>query len=123
MRWRQHERIQNNQPPWEIRIGIHSGSLLAGVIGQKKFTYDVWGDTVNIASRMESSGVSGGINISQETFELIKDFFDCEYRGKIAAKNKGDIDMYLVKNLKKGFYSDLLGLLPNNKFNALYSAI
>ena len=123
MRWRQQEKIQNNQPPWEIRIGIHSGSLLAGVIGQKKFTYDVWGDTVNIASRMESSGVSGGINISQATFELIKDFFDCEYRGKITAKNKGDIDMYLVKNLKKGFYSDRLGLLPNNEFTALYYAI
>ena len=123
MGWRRQEKIQNNQPYWEIRIGIHSGPLLAGVIGQKKFTYDVWGDTVNIASRMESSGVSGAINISQSTFELIKDFFECEYRGKVAAKNKGYIDMYLVTGIKKHLSSAPLSLLPNDDFNALYSAI
>lgn len=123
IRWRQQEKILNKQPYWEIRIGIHSGPLLAGVIGQKKFSYDVWGDTVNTASRMESSGVSDGINISQSTFELVKDFFDCEYRGKIEAKNKGHIDMYLVNSIKKHLSSDPLGLLPNDEFNVLYSAI
>jgi class 3 adenylate cyclase len=123
MGWRRQEKIQNNQPYWEIRIGIHSGPLLAGVIGKKKFTYDVWGDAVNIASRMESSSLPGAINISQSTFELVKDFFDCEYRGKIAVKNKGDIDMYFVNGIKKHFSFDPLGLLPNDDFNALYSTI
>lgn len=96
MQQRKEQKAKDNVPYWNIRIGIHSGSLMAGVIGQKKFTYDVWGDTVNIASRMESSGVSERINISQATFELVKDFFECEYRGKIIAKNKGELDMYLV---------------------------
>lgn len=123
IRWRQQEKIQNKQPYWEIRIGIHSGPLLAGVIGQQKFNYDVWGDTVNTASRMESSGVNGAINISQSTFELIKDFFDCEYRGQIEAKNKGYIDMYLVTAIKKHLSSDALGFLPNDEFNALYLTI
>lgn len=123
MRWRQLEKTQNNQPYWEIRIGIHSGPLLAGVIGQKKFSYDVWGDTVNTASRMESSGVSGQINISKVTYESIKYFFECEYRGKISTKNKGEIDMYLVSGLKKNFSLDTMGLLPNDDFNKIYSTI
>lgn len=121
--WRRHEKIQNNQPYWEIRLGIHSGSLLAGVIGNKKFSYDVWGDAVNIASRLESSSLPGAINISQATFELVKDFFECEHRGKIAAKNKGDIDMYFVNRIKNHLSFDSLGLLPNDEFNALYSAL
>ncbi len=121
--WRKYEKTKKNQPYWEIRIGIHSGSLLAGVIGKKKFTYDVWGDSVNTAARMESSGEPGAINISQATFELVKDFFDCEYRGKIEAKNKGLIDMYFVKRIKKNLALDPSGLLPNEEFNALYRAM
>lgn len=117
------EKALEGQTYWQIRIGIHSGSLLAGVIGKKKFTYDVWGDTVNIASRMESSGIAGAINISPATFELVKDFFDCQYRGKIAAKNKGYIDMYFVIGIKKHLSLDPLGLLPNEKFQELYSAV
>jgi class 3 adenylate cyclase len=88
-------------PFWELRIGIHTGSLVAGVVGEKKFAYDVWGDTVNTASRMESSGSPGQINISKTTYDLIKDFFDCEVRGKIPAKNKGEIEMYFVKGIKR----------------------
>ncbi len=121
MGWRRQEKIQNNQPYWETRIGIHSGPLLAGVIGKKKFTYDVWGDAVNTAARIESSGLAGAINISKSTFDLIKDFFECEYRGKIAVKNKGNIDMYFVLRIKKHLSLDPLGLLPNDEFNALYS--
>ncbi|MBE9127942.1 GAF domain-containing protein [Coleofasciculus sp. LEGE 07092] len=123
MYWRRIEKARNNKPYWDIRIGIHSGSLLAGVIGRKKFTYDVWGDTVNTASRMESSAIPGTINISQATFELVKNFFDCEYRGKIGAKNKGSIDMYLVSRIKKYLATDSLGLIPNDKFYRIYSAL
>ncbi|MCB1148503.1 MAG: guanylate cyclase, partial [Leptospiraceae bacterium] len=79
-----------NQPYWELRIGIHTGPLIAGVVGKRKFAYDIWGDTVNTASRMESSGVPGEINISSTTYNLVKEFFECEYRGKVAAKNKGE---------------------------------
>ena len=88
-----------DDPLFKIRIGIHSGSVIAGIVGNKKFAYDIWGDTVNIASRMESSGESGKINISGTTYELVKDKFNCIYRGKIEAKKKGMIDMYFVDGL------------------------
>lgn len=81
---------------FELRVGIHTGPVVAGVVGTKKFAYDIWGDTVNTASRMESSGETGKVNISGTTYELVKEKFTCEYRGKISAKNKGDIDMYFV---------------------------
>ncbi|UBF24395.1 GAF domain-containing protein [Kovacikia minuta CCNUW1] len=117
------QKIKQNQPYWDIRIGVHSGPLLAGVIGQKKFAYDVWGDTVNTASRMESCGIPGRVNISQATFSAIKDFFQFEYRGKVAAKNKGEIDMYLVTGIKHHLAIDPVGLLPNDEFVELYMAI
>ncbi len=85
--------------PWNIRIGIHTGPVVAGVVGRKKFAYDVWGDAVNIASRMESSGEAGKVNISHATFNLVKDYFNCIHRGKVSAKNKGEIDMYFVENV------------------------
>lgn len=84
------------KPFFEIRIGIHSGPVIAGIVGTKKFAYDVWGDTVNIASRMESSCIPGQINVSGSTYNLAKDYFQFNYRGKIQAKNKGEIDMYFV---------------------------
>lgn len=82
---------------FEIRIGINSGQVVAGIVGVKKFAYDIWGDTVNTASRMESSGEAGKVNISQSTQALVKDDFQCTYRGKISAKNKGEVDMYFVE--------------------------
>jgi class 3 adenylate cyclase len=90
------ERTTKGQETWEMRIGIHVGPLVAGVVGKKKFAYDIWGSTVNVASRMESNGVPDQINISAATYELVKDSFDCTYRGKIYAKNVGEIDMYFV---------------------------
>jgi class 3 adenylate cyclase len=90
------KRNETSAIKWLMRVGIHSGSVIAGVVGKKKFTYDVWGDTVNIAQRMEASGIPGKVNISAHTFHLVKNEFNCEYRGKIDAKGKGEIDMYFV---------------------------
>jgi class 3 adenylate cyclase len=82
---------------FEARIGVHTGPVVAGIVGIKKFAYDIWGDTVNTASRMESSGEAGKINISITTYELVKDKFNCTSRGKIHAKGKGEIEMYFVE--------------------------
>ena len=93
------ERIKKNELYFEIRIGIHTGPIVAGIVGLKKYSYDIWGDTVNTASRMESSGEVGKVNISGATYELVKDDFICTHRGKIQAKNKGEIDMYFVEGI------------------------
>lgn len=95
-------KAERGEEYWELRIGIHTGPVIAGVVGKNKFAYDIWGDAVNTASRMESSGVPGKVNISGTTYELVKDHFDCTHRGKIKAKNKGEIDMYIVEGIKKG---------------------
>lgn len=84
-------------PYWKMRVGIHSGELVAGVVGKRKFVYDIWGDTVNVASRMETNGIEGEINISSTTYELVKNEFHCSYRGAVDVKNKGKIDMYFVE--------------------------
>ena len=78
-------------------VNISSSALVAGVVGKNKFAYDIWGDAVNIASRIETSGEPGKINLSKSTFDLVKGEYECEHRGKVHAKNKGDIDMYFVK--------------------------
>ena len=85
------------QPCFDCRIGIHTGTVIAGVIGTKKFAYDIWGDTVNTAARMQQKGEPNQINISGSTYEKIKTIYNCHYRGKIEAKNKGLIDMYFVE--------------------------
>jgi adenylate cyclase len=95
------ERKEAKKDIFEIRIGIHTGTVVAGIVGLKKFAYDIWGDTVNTASRMESSGESGKVNISGSTYELVKQKFVCTHRGKIAAKNKGEIDMYFVESIRQ----------------------
>ena len=86
---------------FDIRIGINTGPVVAGVVGTKKFAYDIWGDTVNVASRMESMSEPGKINISENTYALIKDDFECVYRGEIEAKNRGKLKMYFVNKVKK----------------------
>ncbi|TGL61222.1 hypothetical protein EHQ58_05430 [Leptospira ognonensis] len=96
----QSERTRLGRRIWNLRIGINSGSLIAGVIGKKKFSYDIWGDAVNIAARLEANGEAGKINISEDTYALIKEQFHCQPRGKIYAKNKGEIEMYFVLNKK-----------------------
>jgi adenylate cyclase len=117
------EKMAAGQPYWQLRLGIHTGRLVAGVIGEEKFAYDVWGDTVNTASRLESSGVAGRINVSRATYEQVKDFFDCDYRGAVAAKNKGEIEMYFVNRIRPHLSRDGAGQTPNDAFLTLYKQI
>lgn len=115
------KRLEKGLDAWEIRVGVHTGELIAGVVGKKKFAYDVWGDTVNLASRMESNGEVGKVNISTSTYELVKDKFSCNYRGKIPVKGKEVTDMYFVETinfpqLQKFILSKLRNELPRNLF-------
>ncbi|MFB5649234.1 adenylate/guanylate cyclase domain-containing protein [Leptospira wolffii] len=112
-----------NLPFWELRVGIHTGPVTSGVIGSDKFAYDVWGDAVNTASRMESSGKSGYVNISGATYEIVKDFFVCEHRGKIQAKGKGEIDMYFVLSIQPSLSLNGEGKLPNEKFESMKGSL
>lgn len=105
-----------DKSPWEIRIGLHTGDLIAGVVGIKRFAYDIWGDTVNVASAMESSGEVGKVNISETTYEAIDEFFVTEYRGKVKAKHKGEVDMYFVHGIKPELSIDEDGIRPNEAF-------
>ncbi len=91
------ERTAKGKIPFEFRIGIHTGQLVAGVIGIRKFAYDIWGDTVNMAARMQQAGEPGKINISGATYEIVKHRFVCTPRGKHEAKNKGAVEMYFVE--------------------------
>jgi len=92
------EKKRKKEPIFEARVGIHTGPVIAGVVGDIKFAYDIWGDTVNVASRMETNSESGKVNISGTTYGLVKDAFKCTHRGKVLAKNMGMVDMYFVEN-------------------------
>lgn len=111
------------RPHWQLRIGINTGRLVAGVIGREKFAYDVWGDTVNTASRLESSGEAGEINISRATYECVKEFFVCEPRGLVAAKSKGEIEMFFVRSLRPELSRDGVGVTPNDSFFEIYERL
>ena len=94
-------KIAAGLPYFEIRVGVHTGPVVAGIVGVKKFQYDIWGDTVNTASRMESSGEVGKVNISETTWQKLKDHtqFRFENRGKVTAKGKGEMEMYFVEKI------------------------
>ncbi|MCK9255726.1 MAG: HD domain-containing protein [Bacteroidales bacterium] len=99
-----------------IRIGVHTGAVVAGVVGSKKLEYDIWGDTVNIASRMESHGLVNKVNISETTYKWVKDFFVCQYRGKIDVKYKGEMEMYFVHEIKKRLSQNADKITPSYDF-------
>ncbi|MGZ0016757.1 adenylate/guanylate cyclase domain-containing protein [Yeosuana sp. AK3] len=99
---------------FDIRVGVNTGPIVAGVVGIHKFAYDIWGDTVNVASRMETLSNPGRINISENTYELVKDVFQCKYRGEIEVKNRGMMKMYFVNGIKNQAYLDQLQLQKVN---------
>ena len=90
--------VANGEPKFEIRLGVHTGAVVAGVVGSKKFAYDIWGDTVNLAARMEENSEPSKINISQSTFEKVRHKYTCESRGKLNAKNKGQVEMFFIQS-------------------------
>jgi class 3 adenylate cyclase len=111
---RQREKIQLS--PWELRVGIHTGPVMAGIVGKKKFTYDVWGDAVNVAALMEANSEAGWVNLSESTAHKIGELFDIEHRGDIEAKGKGRLEMYFLNRIRPELSGDESGLIPNDKF-------
>lgn len=113
-------KMTRGKQPWKLRVGIHTGEVMAGVIGSKKFAYDIWGNTVNVASRMEETSETGKVNVSSATYEYLRDYFEFTYRGKIRIKNTAeDIDMYFVNRLKPEFSEDEEGIYPNGRFREI----
>jgi adenylate cyclase len=103
-------------PTWGLRIGIHTGPVIAGVVGRRKFVYDVWGDAVNIAARMETASMAGRINVSEAIYQRTRGLFEFEKRGSLEAKNKGQLEMSFLLRIKAGLAKDTDGVLPNDRF-------
>ncbi len=108
---------------WELKTGIHTGPVTASISGKKKISYDIKGDTVNTASRIEAVSENGSVLISVMTYELVKEFFDCEYYGKLPVKYKGDLQMYRVKGIKPDYSVDGKGVVPNDAFRVKFGLI
>jgi class 3 adenylate cyclase len=123
MRRTQAERKGAGRPIWEVRIGLHTGALVAGVIGKLRFAYDVWGDTVNTASRMESAGAPGEINASAELAAALGEWFVFEPRGRLPVKGKGELEMFFIKGLKPELSADGTGAKPNDEFRRRYEQL
>jgi len=97
------ERARPDRPAqWKVRIAIHTGPVIAGVVGINKFAFDIWGDTVNLSSRMEASSEANRINLSERTYSRAKGFFDCECRGKVVTKEKRELEMYFANGILPG---------------------
>lgn len=108
---------------WKLRIGINTGELTAGVVGKRKFAFDIWGDTVNTASRLQDAGEPGKINVSSRTAELVSTFFDLTYRGKKPIKHKGEVDMFFVDGIKPELSVDGKMSRPNKLFWEKYNEL
>lgn len=117
------EKNRSDIPYFPVRVGIHTGKAVVGVIGKSRFAYDIWGETVNIASRLEQHSPENAINISETTYLRIKEFFDCEARGEVETKYIGDIPMYIVKRIKPEYSEDDEGLFPNRLFIREYNGL
>jgi adenylate cyclase len=111
---RQREKLR--MPPWEARIGINTGPVIAGVVGKYKFTYDIWGNTVNIAQRVEAATLPGRIGIAEKTWQRINTRFETENRGPVEVKHQGLVNMYYLSRIKPEFSSDADGIVANEKF-------
>jgi adenylate cyclase len=111
---RQREKL--HLPAWLARIGINTGPVIAGVVGKHKFTYDIWGNTVNVAERVEAAGVPGRITVSEATWQHIKGRFETEPRGAVEVKHKGLVNMYFLNRVKSELSSDPVGTMPNDRF-------
>jgi class 3 adenylate cyclase/predicted metal-dependent HD superfamily phosphohydrolase len=123
-----HDAIANGTDYWDLRLGINTGEVTAGVIGSERLAYDIWGSTVNQAQRMEMMGEPGRVTISGATFKLIEPYFECTFRGKVQSKSKGLIDMFTVERIKPELSINGEGLVPNDRFQQivnlhLYSSI
>jgi class 3 adenylate cyclase len=116
----QQERKENTKRIWEVRVGMHTGPVIATTMGKKKVSYSIKGDTVNIASRMQAASQTGNINISIMTYEMIREYFDCEYSGRMPVKYQGDVEMYVVNGLKPEFSTDESRVFPNQSFYVKY---
>lgn len=113
------ERENLRLPSFQVRIGLHTGSVIAGVVGRRKFAYDVWGDAVNIASLMESHGEAGRINVSERVFHQVAPYFEFNGRGRVDVKNKEPLVMYFLERLKPEYSDDAEGRRPNSKLLAI----
>ena len=111
---RQREKLR--MQPWKLRIGINSGPVVAGLVGKRRFTYDIWGDSVNVAQRLEAAADPGRINISASTYHYVNKLFDLEPRGAIEVKNKPALEMFFVNRIKREYAADPDGLVPNEAF-------
>jgi class 3 adenylate cyclase len=110
-------------PAWDLRIGIHTGPVVAGVVGRKKFAYDIWSETVNAAARMENLGDTNCVSISEVTYDYVKDYFECNFKGKVMAKNVGEVNMFIVSRIKPEFAADEHGIIPNEEFIRLINKL
>jgi class 3 adenylate cyclase len=113
------ERERLRLPFFELRIGLHTGGVIAGVVGQRRFTFDIWGDAVNTAARVESAGAPGCINVSEDVYGRTRQYFDFTERGAVEVKNKAPLKMYLLDRLKPEFSADAAGLTMNEKLRQI----
>ena len=113
------EMAKSGPVAWQLRIGVHTGPVVAGVVGIHKFAFDIWGDAVNLSSRMEASGVPGRINLSPNTYARVKDFFSCQKRERVKTKDGREVEMYFVDGIATGLLVNK-NVVPSKSFEQRY---